>query len=411
MKQLEKENQELPGPLDGVRVLEYGVFHAGPGAGAILGDLGADVIKIESEEGDPERYWVRLGKLDISLPSGESVMFQVSNRNKRGLCLDIETQEGRDVFHRLIKKCDVFLTNLRKSTKAEMGLDYAALSRVNPRIIHANVSGYGPEGPMRDLGAFDPLGLACSGMMFVTGTREPVLMHLGILDQATAIATSQAILTALFVRERKGIGQEVHVSLYSSGLWLMQPSLMINNILSVEPMVRGDRSEQSPLRNFFRCKDGKWIMGTHHPEEKYWPVFCEATGLTELAEDPRFADDAARANNCAELVDRFDKVFSTKTRDEWMDIFLSKGLMFCSIQHVSEIKNDPQAIANKYVVDFEDPVLGKLKLPGYPVHFSANRAGTRGLAPGVGEHTVEVLEEIGYTDQEIDELRKQGVIR
>jgi len=127
--------------------------------------------------------------------------------------------------------------------------------------------------------------------------------------------------------------------------------------------------------------------------------------------DNRNPDDAARANNCAELVDLFDKVFSTKTRDEWMDIFLSKGLMFCSIQHVSEIKNDPQAIANKYVVDFEDPVLGKLKLPGYPVHFSANRAGTRSLAPGVGEHTFEVLEEIGYTDQEIDELRKQGVIR
>jgi CoA:oxalate CoA-transferase len=411
MKQLKKENQELPGPLDGVRVLEYGVFHAGPGAGAILGDLGADVIKIESEEGDPERYWVRLGKLDLSLPDGESVMFQVSNRNKRGVCLDIKKQEGRDIFHRLIKKCDVFLTNLRKSTKAEMGLDYDTLSRVNPRIIHANVSGYGPEGPMRDLGAFDPLGLARSGMMFVTGSREPVLMHVGILDQATAIATSHAIVTALFVRERNGIGQEVHVSLFSTGQWLMQPNVMINNILSVEPMVGSNRSEQSPLRNFFSCKDGKWIIGTHHPDEKYWPAFCEATGLPELAEDPRFADDAARGKNCAELVDRFDKVFSTKTRDEWMDIFLPKGLMFCSIQHVSEIKNDPQAIANKYVVDFEDPVLGKLKLPGYPVHFSANRAGIRSLAPGLGEHTVEVLEETGYTDQEIDELRKQGVIK
>jgi len=411
MEQLKSKNQELPRPLEGVRVLEYGVFHAGPGAGAILGDLGADVIKIESEEGDPERYWVRLGKLDLSLPSGESAMFQVSNRNKRGICLDIENQEGRDVFHRMIKECDVFLTNLRKSTKNEMGLDYETLSSVNPLIIHANVSGYGPEGPMRDLGAFDPLGLARSGMMFVTGTREPVLMHLGILDQATAIATSHAILTALYVRERDGKGQEVHVSLYGTGQWLMQPSMMINNILSVEPMVRGNRSEQSPLRNFYRCKDGKWIIGTHHPEEKYWPVFCEATGLPELKDDPRFADGAARASNCAELVGRFDKVFSTKTRDEWMDIFLSKGLMFSSIQHVSEIKNDPQAITNKYVVDFEDPVLGKLKIPGYPIHFSANRAGTRSLAPRLGEHTFTVLKEIGYTDQEVEGLKKEGVIR
>ena len=399
-----------PGPLDGIKVLEYGVFHAGPGASAILGDLGADVIKIEKGEGDPERYWVRLGELDLSLPSGESVMFQVSNRNKRGICLDIKKQRGRNVFHSLIKKSDVFLTNLRKSTKAGTGLDYATLSQVNPRIIHANVSGYGPEGPMSDLGAFDPLGMARSGMLFVTGAREPVLMHLGILDQATAIAASHAILTALFVRERSGKGQEVDVSLYSTGQWLMYPSIMVNNILSREPMIRGNRPQHSPLRNFFRCRDGKWIIGTNHPEKKYWPLFCETTGQTDLITDPQFADDEARATNCPELVARFDEVFATKTRDEWMEIFLSKGLMFCSIQHVSEIKDDPQALANDYVVDFEDPTLGKLKIPGYPVRFSENRAGTRSLGPALGEHTAEVLKELGYAEQDIEDLNKEGVI-
>jgi len=411
MEQQNNGNRALqPGPLDGIKVLEYGVFHAGPGASAILGDLGADVIKIEQSEGDPERYWIRLGELDLSLPSGESVMFGVSNRNKRGICLDIKKQKGRDIFHRLIKKSDVFLTNLRKSTKIGMGLDYATLSRVNPRIIHANVSGYGPDGPMSDMGAFDPLGLARSGMMFVTGAREPALMHLGILDQATAIAASHAILTALFARERNGKGQEVDVSLYSAGQWLMYPSLMVNNILSREPMIREDRSRHSPLRNFFRCRDGKWIIGTHHPEEKYWPLFCETTGQTDLLADPRFVDDESRAANCPELVARFDEVFATRTRDEWMEIFLSKGLMFCSIQHVGEIKDDPQAQANGYVVDFEDPTLGKLKIPGYPIRFSANRAGTSSLGPALGEHTVEVLKEMGYAEQEIEDLDKEGVI-
>jgi len=156
--------------------------------------------------------------------------------------------------------------------------------------------------------------------------------------------------------------------------------------------------------------DGKWIIGTHHPEEKYWSLFCETTGQTDLLADPRFVDNEGRAANCPELVARFDEIFATRTRDEWMEIFLSKGLMFCSIQHVGEIKDDPQAQANGYVVDFEDPTLGKLKIPGYPIRFSANLAGTSSLGPALGEHTVAVLKELGYAEQEIEDLDKEGVI-
>jgi crotonobetainyl-CoA:carnitine CoA-transferase CaiB-like acyl-CoA transferase len=152
-------------PLEGIKIVEYGVFHAGPGASSILGDLGADVVKIESGLGDPERYWTRLGRIDMSLPNGENIFFQISNRNKKGIYLDIEKEKGRKILHRLVKEADVFLTNLRKSTKAKLGIDYDSLRPVNPQIIHANVSGYGPEGPMKDLGAFDPLGLARSGLM------------------------------------------------------------------------------------------------------------------------------------------------------------------------------------------------------------------------------------------------------
>jgi crotonobetainyl-CoA:carnitine CoA-transferase CaiB-like acyl-CoA transferase len=398
-------------PLEGIRVVEYGVFHAGPGASAILGDLGAEVVKIENGIGDPERYWARVGRLDMRLPDGESVMFQVSNRNKKGIWLDIESEKGRGVLHRLVGAADVFLTNLRKSTKKKLGIDYASLQEVNPRIVHANVSGYGPEGPMSDLGAFDPLGLARSGMMFVTGSEEPTMMHLGLLDQATAIAASHAILTALLVRERKGIGQEVHASLYGTGQWIMYPNLMVAGLLGVDPIVRGERTEHSPLRNRFRCKDGKWVIGTHHPEEKYWPTLCEATGQTHLLTDPRFSDGDARATHCAELVALFDQVFVTKTRDEWMEIFVERGMMFSSVQRAEEIRDDPQALANGYVADLEDPELGSLKVPGYPIHFSACRAGTRHLAPKQGQHTDEVLREIGYDDPEIGELREQGVVR
>ncbi len=412
MAEMMRETKQRPMPLEGIKVVEYGVFHAGPGASAILGDLGADVVKVESGEGDPERYWTTLGRIDMTLPKGDSLFFQLSNRNKKGIYLDIEKEKGREVLHRLIREADVFLTNLRKSTKVKLRIDYDSLRPVNPRIIHANVSGYGQEGPMKDLGAFDPLGLARSGLMYATGAAEPVLLHGAVMDQATAIAASHAILTALFVRERSGTGQEVHVSLYGTGLWLMYPNLMLSNILSLGPRdISSNRYDHSPLRNLFCCKDKKWIAATHHPEEKYWPLFCKATGQTDLLTDPRFKDNSARKVHCAELVAIFDRVFAAKTRDEWVEILLEEKLMVCPILNTHEIEDDPQARVNGYMVDFKDRFLGDIKIPGYPVHFSANRAGTRSFAPTLGEHTDLVMRQMGYTDQEIQELRKEEVIK
>jgi formyl-CoA transferase len=338
-------------------------------------------------------------------------MFEGSNRNKRGICLDMKKEKGRAIFDRLARKADVFVTNLRKSTKVKLGLDYPTLARLNPKIIHASVSGYGLEGPMSDLGAFDPLGQARSGMMFVTGSPEPKMLHLGLLDQATAITLSHAILTALFVRERKGIGQEVHVSLYSTALWIQYANLMLSSLLSTDPSVTTNRSHHSPMRNAFCCRDGGWILGTHHPEEKYWPSFCDATGKTDLLNDPHFTDDSGRPIHYVELIAIFDQVFATRTRDEWMEIFRERGLMFCSVQHISEVTSDPQALANDYVVPFDHPTQGRVNIPGYPVYFSACRSGTRSAAPTLGQHTDQILREIGYGDSEIDTLRQEGVIR
>jgi crotonobetainyl-CoA:carnitine CoA-transferase CaiB-like acyl-CoA transferase len=398
-------------PLEGIFVLEYGVFHAGPGAGAILGDLGADVLKIEDMTGDPERYWTDLGRIHIAMPSGESAMFHFSNRNKRAMCLDIKRDAGRQVLERLVARADIFLTNLRKSTKKGLGIDYETIRGLNQRIIHANVSGYGPQGFMSDLGAFDPLGLARSGMTFVTGSEEPKLMHLGILDQATAIAASHAIMTALFVRERSGLGQEVHVSLYSVGQWLTAANLTVHGLLGIDPVIPANRTEHSPLRNRYRCGDGKWIICTHHPEEKYWPIFCEAIEQTYLLSDPRFADTKSREANREALIEILDRVFETRTSGEWMEVFVGRGLMFCPAQQVGEVQNDPQALANGYMVDFQDPVLGRIRIPGYPVHFSENSAGTRSLGPFLGQHTMEVMRELGYSDEEIGDLKRDGVIR
>ena len=399
-----------PMPLEGIRVVEYGTFHAGPGASAILGDLGAEVIKIEEAEGDPMRSWKEVGGIRFTLADGEGFPFQFTNRNKRGIWLDIKVEKGREVFHRLIKEADVFLTNLRKSTKVALGIDYETLCQINPRLIHASVSGFGQEGHLSDLGAFDPMGQARSGMMFSTGSDRPHLIHLAVLDQTASIALSQAVLTALFVRERHGVGQAVHISLYGTALWMQYAGLMIAGCLSLNS-VPTDRRMYSPLRNFFCCQDGKWIIGTHHPEQKYWPLLCEATGQSELLHDPRFADISKVVEDRPVLVERFDRVFATKTQSEWITILRGKGLMFGPVQRIEDVLTDPQALNNGYVVDFEHRSLGQVKIPGYPVQFSASRAGTRTSAPALGEHTDSIMKKMGYSEQEIITLRKTGVIR
>lgn len=399
-----------PMPLEGICVVEFGTFHAGPGASAILGDLGAEVIKIEEAEGDPMRTWKEASGVRFTMGNGEGFLYQFTNRNKKGIWLDIKKEKGREVFHRLITKADVFLTNLRKSTKKLFGIDYETLRQINPRIIHASVSGFGQEGHLSDLGAFDPMGQARSGMMFCTGSNHPHLIHLAVLDQTASIALSQAVLTALFVRERRGVGQAVHISLYGTALWMQYASLVISGCLSLNP-IPTDRRMYSPLRNFFCCQDGKWIIGTHHPEQKYWPLLCEATGQTELLDHPRFADITKVLEDRPLLVDRFDRVFATKTQREWIDILRAKGLMYGPVQRIEDVLTDPQALSNGYVVGFDHRSLGKVKIPGYPVQFSASCAGTRFSAPALGEHTDSIMKKLGYSDQEIVLLRKTGVIR
>jgi crotonobetainyl-CoA:carnitine CoA-transferase CaiB-like acyl-CoA transferase len=405
--------QEVPGPLQGIRIVECAVWHAGPGASAILADMGAEVIKVETLAGDPERAQKNLGAVNFEQSSNPdwSFMYELSNRNKRGICLDIHSSRGRQLFNRLLETADVFLTNLRNETKPKWGIDYESVRKINPRIIHANVSGFGPRGKMRNVGAFDPMGQAISGMVFVTGPNEPVLLQAVILDQMTAIAASHAMITALFVRERHGIGQEVHVSLYSSALWLMHSNLLATGILKSNPIVEWDRSKNSPLRNCFKCKDGKWVMGTNHPEDKFWKKFCDITGQGVLADDPKYSKIEVRSKHSAELMDIFNPVFMTRTRDEWVNLLQENGLMFAPVQDLDEVLVDPQAFENGYVVDFDHPTLGKVKLPGFPIHFSKNKAGTHRAAPGLGQDTDQVLTELGCSEAEISSLRSDNIVK
>jgi len=339
-------------------------------------------------------------------------MFEFSNRSKKGIYLDIKSEKGKSVFNRLIENADVFITNLRQSTKTKLGIDYESIRQINSKIIYSSVSGYGKKGPASDSGAYDPLGQARSGMMFMTPSDEPAPVQIAILDQSTAITNSHAIMTALYIRERDGIGQEVHNSLYSTALWLTQANVLLANFNRTVKDLVWVRTKNSPLRNNFLCKDEKWIIGTHHPVKQYWPKFCELTGQELLIDDPRFVDDDQRFENGEELTAIFDNVFRQKTQAEWIEIFTEAGLMFSPVQQVTDVFQDQQAIANDYIVDFDHPDYGSLKVPGYPIEFSSFSAGIRSAAPKMGEHTSQVLKEVGgVSEDEIRELLEDGTIQ
>ncbi|GAA4491739.1 CoA transferase [Rhodococcus olei] len=402
------------GPLSGVRVVEVGVWHAGPGAGAIMADLGAEVIKVESLGSDPERLYGGFGHLDGKSPLPRpdwNVLFEVSNRNKQGIALDISTQEGQEILHRLVEGADVFLTNLRNGTKSRLGIEYDALRAVNSRIVYLNVSAFGPKGPLADGPGFDTLGQAVSGMMYMTGSEEPAALSMLILDQLTAIAASHAVIAALLSRELHGAGQEVHASLYGAGMWLQHANYLIKSIVKEPVDLSWDRLDASPLRTTYVCKDGKWIVGTGHPPERYWPQFCTVLGRPDLLTDARFATRQQRQAAKSELFAELDSAFLQRNRSEWLEIMSQSDLPFAPVNGLAEVLVDPQAIENGYVQEFEHPYLGSIKVPGYPVSFGGHVPALQSRAPELGEHTRPILESLGYDAQTIDLLHKKRVVK
>ena len=400
-------------PLEGIRVLECGIFHAGPGGTAILGDLGAEVIKIEQPgTGDPIRATKRIGSISFEIAGGRSIFCEGANRNKKSVTVDLATKKGQEIVHRLVSRSDVFLTNMRPQAIKRLNITYPILRHFNPKMIYASISAFGQKGPDRERGGFDYQGQARSGLMYSMGEIDmpPVLSQFGIIDQATAIMASHQIITALFMRERFGIGQEVHVSILGSTMFMLYFNILMTQMGGFEPP-RHKRSTELPTRNYYKCSDDRWLMMTLTPPEKYWGSLCLALDHPEFENDPRFNTDEMRLENAKELVAVFDQIFATRPLEEWLGVFAEYDLFCCAVNRPGELADDPQVLANDYLVDFEHPTLGKIKIPGYPVHFSEGSTGTTSAAPELGEHTDEVLSTLGeYTRDEIAQLKEERVI-
>ncbi len=402
----------MAGPLEGVRVVEISLFQQGPVAGMRLGDLGADVIKIESPAGDPARGFMRIIGAMANL-SGPNYYFEHCNRNKRGIVLDMKAAKGQEIFLKLIDSADVFLNNMSIEAPIRMGIGPDDLMARNPRLIYAQASGWGRRGPDAEAYSFDYTGIARSGLMMSCGERDapPTQMLPGIGDEVGGLACAWGVTAALYAREKTGQGQVVDTSLMGGiiaalGLIMAAPATL------GQEFPREVRSKAgNPIYNHYQCRDNKWLAMAHLQPERYWPLVCRVMGLTDLEHDPRFETFENRSANAALLIRILDEKFLARDRQDWLDALAAGGCIATPIQTPIEVSADPQARANNYFVDVDHPDLGAIKMVGFPWDFSQTPATCRRPAPGFGQHTAEVLGELGYSEGEIATLESEGVIK
>jgi CoA:oxalate CoA-transferase len=402
---------EMPGPLDGVKVVEITMFQQGPVAGMRLGDLGADVIKVEPKHSDPARGFMRIIGAEAGL-RGNNYYFEHCNHNKRSIVIDLKSDEGKQIFLKLLDTADVFLNNMSIEAPERLGLGTDILLKRNPRLIYAQASGWGRNGPDANLHSFDYTGVARSGLMMSCGESgtPPSEVLPGIGDEVGGMMCAWAITAALYAREKTGKGQVVDTSLMGGVIAMLGLVMSAPAVLGHE-FPRKIRSRAgNPIYNHYRCKDDKWLVLAHLQPDVYWPKVCTAMGITELENDTRFNTVEKRTENAGELISIMDNIFASKTRAEWIEILQKEDCICTPVQSPYEVSNDPQAIANNYFINVEHPDWGKIKMVGFPWSFSGTPASWRRKAPGFGEHTAEILAEIGYSSDEIKKFKDRGTV-
>lgn len=398
--------------LEGIRVLDLTVGQQGPYATVMLADMGAEVIKVENprSSGDSSRGMRRILGQHVEV-KGVNSYYETHNRNKKSVTVNLTRGKGKEIIYRLATKSDVFVQNFRVGATERMGVGYEDIRKVNPRIIYAHASGFGPRGPEREKRSIDPIAQARGGIMGVTGepTEPPVLIPAGIGDQVGAMLLAYGIVTALFARERLGVGQRVDTSLLGSQVALQGFHLQ-GYLLSGHIPGKVSRKDMSPTYNSYQTKDGRWIM-VALMQQRYWPRLCRALDMGELENDPRFNSLDARLANGKELIAALDRIFATRIATEWLERLTENEVMHGLVQNYAEVASDAQVLENEYIVDFNHPVAGPIKIVGIPVKLSETPGQIREAAPELGAHTEEVLLDVGgYSWDDITHFRDEGLI-
>ena len=391
-------------PLEGLTVLDLSTQLSGPYCSMLLGDLGADVIKVERPgQGDDARAFP-------PFVNGESAPFMTFNRNKRSLTLDLKQPAGREICLRLAARADVFLENFRAGAAERLGLGYAHISAVNPRLIYCSISGFGQTGPYRERGGFDLIAQGMSGLMSITGEEDgpPLRVPIPLTDLGAGMFGTIGILAALAAREKSGRGQWVDTSLLETPIaWSVYEAAGYFATGEVPPRLGAGHRASAPYQPF-RTKDGWLNLGA--AGQQFWPKICEVLDLPDLIKDPRFATNAERVKHRKELAALLQRRFDRETTAHWLSRLEAEGVPAGPILTYDQVFADPQVRHREMVVEVDHPVAGQSRVLGVPIKFTESPAGIRRAAPTLGQHTSEILKTLGYSDDDLARLRTEAVI-
>jgi formyl-CoA transferase len=391
-------------PLTGIRVLEVGNYMAGPFCGMQLADLGADVVKVENPDGGD------MSRQGGPFVDGEGANFLRINRNKRSLALDLKTEEGKDIFRKLVARTDIVVENLRPGTMRGLGLDYERLRAINPRLIYVVASGWGQDGPYGALPGLDIMAQAMSGLMSITGEEGggPVKIGVPMCDLVCAMYGALAAVSALRVRETTGEGQLIDVSLFEAGVSFSIYEAAKYFTTGEIPRRHGSAHQTNAVYQALRSSDGYFTVGAN--SEKNWSAFCKVLGLEHLINDPRYAGPHLRREHLAELVPPIEAVTTTKPSHSWVDELQKAGVPCSLLQNYDQVFNDPHLLARDYFVDAPHTKVGPVRQLGSPMRFSESPVQIKRAGPLLGEDTADVLGELGFDNQAITKMSERGVV-
>jgi len=403
----------MAAPLDGIRVLEVANWLAAPAAGALLADLGADVIKVEPPEGDAYREFL-VRSLGYTHDFATNYGFQLDNRGKRSITVALDRPGGPELVRRLAAGCDVFLTNLIQQRRERFGLTWEAVHAASPRAIYASFSGYGTRGPDANRPGFDYAAFwARSGLMGLIGEppSPPPLCRGGQGDHTTALNLLAAILVALRLRDATGEGQHVEVTLQGTGLWTLGGDVQAALVAREQPTRHDRRHPANPIWNSYpTAGDGWLLLVMPQPDPHYWPRFCEALDRPEWARDPRYATLHDRRRESVELTAKIEARFLEHHLAHWAERLDHHQLIWAPVATLPDVVDDPQVREMGWVTSLEHPTHGRFETLDTPFKIYGADVGARGPAPEAGAHTFDLLAELGIADEEIAKLASDGVI-
>jgi CoA:oxalate CoA-transferase len=407
----------MAAPLEGIKILDFAIAVAAPLGGAMLSDMGADVIKVERTGGEPQRLGMPAGMDDVLDTKIKEEAIDISswialNRGKKDLAIDVRNEKGKEVVLKLAKDADVILESFRPGVMARLGLDYETISKINPKVIYCSFSGFGQTGPLAHRAGGDMWSQAMSGIVAegVHPNGRPQMIPQGMVDHTSGMLVAYAIMSALFVRERTGVGQQVFVNNIDAAMYL-QFSGISGYLMEKRAPSKMDRDMggQAPPYGPYKAKDGDvlTIFGT----DPLWPAFCKLLGVEHLANDPRFVNDKVRRQNRHIVEPLLDEAFSKKTRAEWAQVFREAKMRCDPCLTYEELCAHPQVEANDIIYSTNHPVRGSIKMVGMPVKMTKTPGSPQGPAPLLGQDTEEILNGLGYSSDEIAAMEKEGIIK